>query len=161
MIKNPTHLSDDDRRVPDLQTFMGIDHDIVDVAIVHPGAPSYARRAALPLRTARNMERIKKNKYRDLGIEHKAKIVPFVVETYGAPGEEATKFVRRMAAFSEDQGVGLTRRQVFQQTMQRVAVAVQKGNARMVQACLQRANHARQPVLRRADLQFAPRRPQE
>ena len=56
---------------------------LVDVAVVHPAAPS---RRLVALAAARDIENVKAAKYRSVALERGAAFTAFIVESYGALG---------------------------------------------------------------------------
>ena len=136
--------------------------DLIDVSVAFPGASAvhglHTDREAL--RAARKREGRKMRHYADVAREANAKMVPLVLETFGAFAEGTRAFVNKLnlALLSCDAGKNL-----LDQTgrmMQRLAVALQNGNARVQDEGLRRARAAAvggwQPrLLRRAAWQPA------
>ena len=119
----------DDGRRPDF-TLDGIDQRIMsDVCVTHPPRKTSAAQAAQqPLYAARERERQKHSKYRDLAAMEERKLLPFVVETLGAIGAGARSVIASIAADAEVQHVE-SEAEFTQWAYDALSVAIQRGNA--------------------------------
>jgi hypothetical protein len=77
---------------------------LVDVTVVNPEAPSHVNHSGTPLGAAKEAEKAKERKYREAamygdeeGKRPSYKFVPFVVETHGALGRKAEKFISALS----------------------------------------------------------------
>ena len=77
----PKDLWLDDNTTPDIDLILGGRKILVDVAVVHPSAPSYVVEASNPLGGS---VLTKEEKYAKLADSLGAEVVPAVIETYGA-----------------------------------------------------------------------------
>ena len=71
----------------------------MDVQVTHPAAPYYAistNIASTPLGTARSREIAKHSKYDKQAKSEGASFYPFVMETYGGLGKEASVFIQKI-----------------------------------------------------------------
>jgi hypothetical protein len=115
---------------------MGGQTYLVDVAIVHPTAPSNVVEAAQSLSTAKKRAKVKTRQYNEMCRQQNAIFVPFVLETYGGFGPQAVHFLKDVADFSH-QHVGLDREEVIVDLKTSIAVAVQNGNSSIISRGLQ------------------------
>ena len=79
----------------DAQIYFTSDISLMDVQITHPAAPYYAistNIASTPLGTARSREIAKHSKYDKQAKSEGASFYPFVMETYGGLGKEASLY---------------------------------------------------------------------
>ena len=83
----PKDLWLDDNRTPDIDLILGGRKILVDVAVVHPSAPSYVVEARNPLGGSATMVLTKEEKYAKLADSLGAEVVSAVIETYGAFSE--------------------------------------------------------------------------
>ena len=81
----PKDLWLDDNRTPDIDLILGGRKILVDVAVVHPSAPSYVVEARNPLGGSATMVLTKEEKYAKLADSLGAEVVPAIIETYGPP----------------------------------------------------------------------------
>src|SRR6185437_1795210 len=91
-------LPSPNRLRPDLRTVLDGTSLLLDVSIVHPFAPSLLPFTASPLGAARQRELEKLRKYDRLALDEGASFVPFVLESTGALGESAQRFVQLLAS---------------------------------------------------------------
>ena len=83
---------------PDIEIILP-DHSIlVDVAVVHPSAPS--RRSLTPLAATRDIENAKAAKYSSVASERGARFMAFIVESYGALGKQAMELLKLLHKMS-------------------------------------------------------------
>jgi hypothetical protein len=125
----------------------------IDVSVICPTAASYVRPAArTALAAAHVREAMKLAKYDALCAAHGWRMVPFVMESYGAFGRRALDFLGTMLAYATEQNQPF----VLKRARQELAVALQRGNAWVaLQACVSarvggRARPASARVRRRA-----------
>ena len=100
-----------------------------DVCVTHPPRQTSAVQAASqPLYAARERERQKYSKYRNLARAEGRKLVPFVVETLGAIGAGARAVIAAIATDAEVQHVE-SEAEFTQWSYDALSVAIQRGNA--------------------------------
>lgn len=93
-----------DGKRPDAHVYFAQDNVMIDVSVIHPAAPSYARSgAASYLGACRLREKHKEAKYRDVTREEEARFVPFVMETFGAMGTQASSFLKELGCAPVEQ----------------------------------------------------------
>ena len=115
---------------------------MVDVSVIHPAAASYVDHAQRPLGAAAFREREKERRYATLVAEEKAELVPFVMESTGAVGQQAKQFIDRLVL-----SLNLAREfnaawEVKDYLSRGLAIALQRGNAAVMLQGQQRANSA-------------------
>jgi len=81
---------------PDLEIILSDRSLLVDVAVVHPAAPS--RRSLVALAAARDIENAKAAKYRSVALERGATFSAFIVESYGALGGQGLELLKLLNA---------------------------------------------------------------
>ena len=118
------------------------------MTVSHPSAVSNVERACQSkLAVTFEAERLKKAKYTLLATAHNATVTPFALETFGAFGDCARELVKRIAKSCKPEVTGWTPHQILYGLSNEVAIALQRGNERIVTRCLQRARQAQsQPV---------------
>jgi hypothetical protein len=115
---------------PDVHIFFPSSRTMVDVSVIHPGAPSFARQAHVPLSAAHLRERQKISKYRKVAEGESAMFVPFVLESWGGFGTQALKFVSDVASLARENLSLAQSEPDFRGSMVRcLAIALQVGNA--------------------------------
>ena len=77
---------------PDIEIILSDRSLLVDVAVVHPAAPS--RRSLVALAAARDIENVKAAKYRSVALERGATFSAFIVESYGALGGQGLELLK-------------------------------------------------------------------
>ena len=77
---------------PDIEIILSDRSLLVDVAVVHPAAPS--RRSPVALAAARDIENAKAAKYRSVAMERGATFSAFIVESYGALGSQGLELLK-------------------------------------------------------------------
>jgi hydroxylamine reductase (hybrid-cluster protein) len=121
-------LSDTKRLRPDLECAIGDKNLLADVQVIHPATNSRLRQPNPTVSAARD----KTAKYSSLVGEHKAhsQFVPLIFEAYGGFGKSARDFCSRVS----EQAVasGFSSRRAVLSLVSRVAIAIQRGNARTV-----------------------------
>jgi hypothetical protein len=121
-----------------------------DASIVHPGAQSYAPKAAGKLLwTAEHAEQRKVRKYAAMAAEEKGEFFPFVIESSGGWGAKATEFVETVIKAAADSHSAWCPHEVVHGIVRLVGVAVQRGNGWMAEGALPQRLRAR--VDRRLD----------
>jgi hypothetical protein len=133
-----------DNRRPDAEIVWGQGTDLVDVSVAFPGASAvqHLRTDRGSLRSAKTREARKVAHYEALAREAGAVFVPLVLETFGAFAAGARDYVGKLnlALLSSDAGRNLPDQ--VGRMMQRLAVALQVGNARVQDEGLRRARAA-------------------
>jgi hypothetical protein len=132
------HLAADqaDRRVPDLEAMLDDTLSLADVAVITSVAKSHCRQRD-PMDMA---AKAKHDKYQDMFGDEKAHadFVPLIFDAYGGFGKAARAFVQRVQACALNNGRrGATR--VAATMVERIAFAIQRGNARTALLGLQQA----------------------
>ena len=131
-IVEPHSLSSMDAKRPDVDyTLPDGSHGIIDVTIRNPTAPSNIRIAQSRLAVASKAEQEKKAKYSSMVDEIDTAFIPFAVESLGAFGECAEKFVSELAALAEEQCPG-SGRPFKRKLVRNISTAIQVGNAMCV-----------------------------
>ncbi len=111
---------------PDLEFVLPDRSLLVDVAVVHPAAPS--RRSHTALAAARDIENVKAAKYRSVASERGANFLGFIAESYGALGNQAVevlKLLNNTLNQAPARPFELSERAVAET----LSVALQRGNA--------------------------------
>jgi hypothetical protein len=140
--------SDDDKKLkrlrPDIMVYGPMETLLIDVSLLHPQSPSYVREhkdddARREQRIIQRREQQKRDKYRRLAKLHDhGRVVPFVVDAYGAFGVEAIDFVRTLATIAKGNGCFERGVDFCSMAIGRVAVAVQRGNSELITAAMTR-----------------------
>ena len=123
----------------DLLLIRGDERLLIDVTIVRPTAPTHLRNPRLKvtecgLACAAAAERAKHAKYDALCKQRRWKMIPFAMESHGAVGASARRFLFKLASKVSDSSA-----QAFlQQTYARLSVALQSANAAIMVGGLQR-----------------------
>ena len=122
----------DGKRV-DAQVYFATDTTALDVRVTHPASPSYciATKIALtPLGAARDSERKKHTKYDSQAKGEGASFNPFVLESFGGFGREATLFLHKIArSFCENSPFPVNKDAFLKRTIRQIGVLLQRGNA--------------------------------
>ena len=111
---------------PDIEIILPDRSLLVDVAVVHPAAPS--RRSQAVLAAARDIENAKSAKYREVASERGASFLAFIAESYGALGNQAgevLKLLNNTLNQAPARPFELSERAVAET----LSVALQRGNA--------------------------------
>jgi hypothetical protein len=109
---------------PDVHIFFPSSRTM-DVSVIHPGAPSFAPQAHVPLSAAHTRERQKTSKYRKVAEAESASFVPFVLESFGGFGTQALKFVSDAASLARE-SVSLAQSEPdFRSMVRSLAIALQ------------------------------------
>ena len=98
-----------DGKRPDAQVHLAYENVMIDVAIIHPAAPTYCRSAAASaLAASKRREKDKIAKYRDLAREEECRFIPVILETFGSFGPQATNFLKELgnAPLEQTQSMG-------------------------------------------------------
>jgi hypothetical protein len=107
---------------------------LTDVSVVHITSPSYLSRQIDPV-IARESE--KNNSYRDLARSRQASFIPFVLDTYGGFGKQASQLLNLLCA--EEATLGF-RPSIFEglhpaaYTRRAISFALQRGNSSIISA---------------------------
>jgi len=117
---------------PDLEVILGVLRELIDVTIRHPTTPVPG---AASVAAVAQKEKL----YRELASKAGAQLTPFVIETFGAWDSRAREFVARIRAHNDVAVTGMSKHDIFYALSCEVAIAVQRGNARSLLACLQSA----------------------
>jgi len=130
-VRQPAGLDTSSKLCPDLMMILPGRRILIDVAICHPLAPSRVKRGTSmrALRTAKEMEGVKRRKYLELQTRQQMELLPFVVETCGGMGPAAVKLLKAIADAAEERLALWSRKDVIRYVVGLVAVAVQRGGA--------------------------------
>ena len=127
-----TRAGEPDRRRGDLLLLRDNSRLLIDVTVVRPTAPTQLQRLSAvagahmqPLVTADAAEQLKHRKYDSECAKHGWKLVPFVLETYGAAGTAARQLLQRMAPHAIDHKPD----EFIAHAARVLSVALQVGNA--------------------------------
>ena len=123
----------DNGRGPDICFQLGRKTALVDVTVVNPLAPSYVEKeAAEPSHTLRMAEANKRRSHDEMATARGMEFYPLAFTTYGIPGPETLNFLTKVArAHSSDKNGCMSH------LLMAIGVAIQKGNAQIVQAAVQ------------------------
>ena len=131
----PTRLSEDDEKRPDVEFCTLPKSTLIDVVISHPTAPSHQAAAKKgPLSVADEATKRKHKKYATMAQFQNATFNAFSCETYGGLSEEARKVVAQIADIAIDNGALQSRLSIINELLDEVAVHIQRGNAKMMHA---------------------------
>ena len=125
----PNGLSEDGRKRPDLELFLGHIHQLIDVTIVHPTCRSYLKKAQEPLVIAEMAATNKLSKYSNMSIQLQAKIVPFAIESFGGFSQSAQNFISTLAHFASNHSTLFHKKELIRDFISSISIAVQRGNA--------------------------------
>jgi hypothetical protein len=122
-----------DRRRPDLECVIADVSLLADVQIIHPTSKSHLKEKSPHSMAAR----LKTSKYSDLfgaGKPH-TEFVPLIFDAYGGVPKLTRDFFARIGELSELSASGgfMTQRRCVELLVSRVAIAIQRGNAKTVQ----------------------------
>ena len=134
-IKEPRDLSANGNHTrPDLQLLLNGRQYLVDVTIRHPPCKTNIGHGAArqQLAAAHQGETEKKAKYAAMAKAQQACFIPFSVETYGGLGKSARKLIKVIASSAQEQLYMMDEEEVRKELKGSVAVAIQKGNARIL-----------------------------
>src|SRR6202012_5198114 len=129
-----------DNRRPDILVQMGERSILVDVTVKYPLAPTYLRNgmAQTSLDVAREGERVKNGHYaaeaKNMGME----FVPFSLEVLGGWGPAAQGLVKDLVDHAS-RHTHYTKAEALTRLVQGVSIALQRGNAYLLQTAYQRS----------------------
>jgi hypothetical protein len=135
-------ISLEDQTRPDLLVTLGHRRFLVDVTVRNPAAPSHSQAGQSTLLVASQAERQKRAKYIELARARGAEFVPFVLETFGAVGKQAQDFMRKIASYASVMHAPWTSFEVRVGLISAVQIALQMGNAHVLELGYQRATQA-------------------
>jgi len=139
----PSRLDRDSQMRPDIIIALHDKTILVDVAIIHPTAASYRNTAARrPLAAAKLAVQRKNRAYEHMRQQHHAILVPFVLESFGGFTRDASQLVHLLACFAEENLPLNTPPQPKLASMQSIAIAIQRANARAATACYSASSRA-------------------
>ena len=84
--------------------------------------------------------------YAEMAKRDHAKLVTFYLNVFGGWGVDAAKFVQKMSSHNAEDITGITNQELFYCMTTEIAVALQRANVRVFNACLQSAASAAEPV---------------
>jgi len=122
---------------PDLDVHLPSQRSLLDVSIRNPLAESNLSTAIKgPLAVARSAARGKARKYASLAEGLGAAFVPFVFETLGGMVKEASKFIKQLLKDTKELRSSLDLGDLVYSLRRAPSIAVVRGNAECVLACL-------------------------
>ena len=138
----PTNLSLNYGKRPDLHIVLGTWQCLADVTVTHPCAPSNIGAALVELGLSRRAETQKNKRYRTMASAQGTHFLPVAAETFGAIGDSAYLLFSKIADYAEESthGVIWQRNAVRLGLINAVAMAIQRGNA----ICITRGLHQAQ-----------------
>ena len=105
-----------------------------DVAIVHPAAPSYRKRALTdPSSAIVRIEHAKISKYSEMTLQHNATFIPVVMESYGLIGKPFMNLLKSLSRTSQINGLPCTYAEFLHFSVVSISVALQHGSAIAIQ----------------------------
>ena len=123
---------------PDLESFTGDNRTptLYDISVTHPSCITYRAEASVnPRSAARNRERYKISKYSPLCLNGRRRIVPLVMETYGALGPDLERFIRFHSTLIS-RANGRSYHVVVYENFANFSFALQRGNYAMIAKCI-------------------------
>ena len=118
--------SGEERLRPDLEIVLHDQRLLVDVSVVHPA--SDGKRSYTALASARIVERRKAEKYKDFAAPRDARVLAFLLESYGAFGNDGMEVLKILRTCLSQ--ISLSVPSMSSRTMtEMVAICLQKGNA--------------------------------
>ena len=136
---------DGSRRRPDLDIILGAQRFLVDVTVRHPAAASNAARGATAaLAVAEHAQRKKTAHHTDVtrATRPPAVFVPFVLETFGGFGLQASAFIKTVARATARLAYMWAPTEIVHGLPAAVAITLQRANAKACSDCLRRAVRA-------------------
>jgi len=129
----PKDLWLDDDRTPDIDLILGGRRILVDVAVVHPSAPSYVVEARNPLGGSATMVLTKEEKYAKLADSLGAEVVPAVIETYGAPSDPLLGLFKDISKYASTKPYLVwSQHEIYQGLLLDTSLLLQKWNAKII-----------------------------
>ena len=124
----------EDQKRPDANFYLHNRTIATDVSIIHPAAASYCKQAAKILGAAAIREKEKKRDYSDQALAEGLDFIPFVLETFGGFGREATSLLDLLMDEGSLKGMdtlGGMRARTF--ITRALSICLQGGNALILQ----------------------------
>ena len=129
-VREPTGLSSEDGKRPDLQLTIPGQSILSDVVVSHPLCKAHLARAVVkPLATAEDAATSKHRKYRQLAQQQHSRFIPFSVETTGGRGKDAEQLIEQISLVCKDHFLLPSHEQITNAIRSSVAIAIQRGNA--------------------------------
>jgi hypothetical protein len=127
----PTGLDGTGGLRPDIQVHFPGGPVLVDGSITHPSAKSYVNMASTtPLSAAAKREHYKHLKYDLLAADEKSTFIPFVLETFGGFGKEASRFIKKLGSMFHELLLSPGPRRLFSSKIYNaISVCLQRGNS--------------------------------
>ena len=117
------------RKRPDIDALVGSESFLIDVTIREAFAQSYGGSLESAFEAARAA---KMRTYADMAEQLGAKVVPFIVDAFGAFDEKAIDFVNQLADFASEAIRAESPVRLTSRILDSISAAVQRGNARMI-----------------------------
>ena len=129
----PKDLWLDDNKTPDIDIILGERQILVDVAVVHPTAPSYVVEARNPLRGSATMVLTKEDKYAELASSLGAEVVPAVIETFGALSDPLIGLFKDISKYASTKPYLVwTQHEIYHGLLLDTSLVLQKWNAKII-----------------------------
>jgi hypothetical protein len=141
--KEPSKLAQQGKERPDLQIFSPQRDWLIDVSVTHPLCPTHRVTAAKePLNAAGRSVKKKDHKYVPMAEYQQAEFSAFACETLGGLDKSAIKVVNKVASIAKDNVSIYSHSTVRWSLLDSVAIAIQRGNARvMIAASIKKRSH--------------------
>ena len=139
----PRNTEDRESKRQDLKISLGPKRYLVDVVISHPLCSTHvahAARSGRPLAVAEQAAREKRRKHEGEIKDKGATFVPFSLESFGGMGADAAAFIKQLIGEAKLLNYRWAPRETVYGIIPAVSAAVQRGNARAVHACINRAH---------------------
>ena len=129
----PKDLWLDDNKTPDIDIILGERQILVDVAVVHPTAPSYVVEARNPLGGSATMVLTKEDKYAELASSLGAEVVPAVIETFGALSDPLIGLFNDISKYAKTKPhLVWSQHEIYQGLVLDTSLVLQKWNAKII-----------------------------
>jgi hypothetical protein len=116
---------------PDLQIFFPGRMLLTDIVVSHPITASRVQKRGSSTKTA---QLDKRTKYSSVSAQLGAELLPFSVATYGGLADDAMKLVQALGEEGEEAMGAWSKEEIIRYTLSVTAVAIQRGNARVMLA---------------------------
>ena len=127
------HLWPDDNKRPDIDMILGDKRLLVDVAVVHPTAPSYVIEARNPLGGSADVVITKEEKDAEMAHCVDAVVVPAVLETYGALSDSLIGLFKDIASYAATNPyLAWSPREIYRGLVLDTSLTLQKWSAKIL-----------------------------
>jgi hypothetical protein len=133
----PSGLSAESSQIrPDCRIILDSLTLLVDATIVHPTAKGKLESTTdaerimnKPLGCASEAAQSKRSKYSSMALYQGAQFIPFAMETYGGMEQSCMQLMKEIGTFAVDHESAWSRKEIIDNCLQAIAIAVQRGNA--------------------------------